>query len=98
MEIIHMRIDTGKTDNEVIMRSHGWRRKGTDEILKERIKVQVITPVVNRGIAKVLHEDKRTNEYRRINGWSSCMGIQGEEKIRSQLWVQLLEFVQSRTI
>jgi hypothetical protein len=98
MEIIHMRIDTGKTDNEVIMRSHGWRRKGPDEILKKRITVKVIAPAADGSIAKVLHKDERTDKKRRIDSRSSCIGIQGEEKIRSQSRVQLLKFVQSRTI
>jgi hypothetical protein len=75
------------------MRSHGWRRKGPDEILKKRITVKVIAPATDGSIAKVLHKNERTDEKRRINGRSSCAGVQEEEKIRSQLWVQLLEFV-----
>jgi hypothetical protein len=83
MEIIHMRIDTGKTDNEVIMRSHGWRRKGTDEILKKRITVKVIAPAADGSIAKVLHKDERTDKKRRIDSRSTCIGIQRRNEIGS---------------
>jgi hypothetical protein len=98
IEFILMRINTGKSDDEIVMGRHGWRREGTDKVLKKRITVKIIAPAVNGSVAKVLHKNERTDEKRRINGRSSCAGVQEEEKIRSQQRVQLLEFVQSRTI
>ncbi len=84
IEFIHVRIDTGKSDDEIVMGRHGWRREGADKILKKRITVKIIAPTVNGSVAEVLHKNERTDEKRRINGRSSCIGVQGEEKIRSQ--------------
>ncbi len=96
IQFIQMRIYTGKSDYEIIVRRHGWRIKGTDEILEKRITVKIITPAVDGSVAKVLHKDERTYKNGGIDGRSACIGVQTEEKIGSQSRVELLKFVQSR--
>ncbi len=71
IKYIQMRINTSKSDDEIVMGSHGRRIKSADEILKERIEEQFITPAINGCVAKVLHRDERTNEKGWINGKSS---------------------------
>lgn len=59
IQIRQMRITTGKTDNEVIVRRRGRRIKGTDEILKKSIVSKILAPTFDGNILKMMHQDKR---------------------------------------
>ena len=78
-----------QANDEVIMRS-GRRRKGnTDHPAKQIITGKVITPVVNRGVAQMLHKDERANQDSRINRRPPSVGIEREKDVISQRDINL---------
>lgn len=98
IQIRQMRITTGKTDNEVIVRRRGRRIKGTDEILKKSIVSKILAPTFDGNILKMMHQDKRTYEDKGINGRTSGMRIQRSQNIKNQGRIQLSKFMTSRSV
>lgn len=98
IQIRQMRITTGKTDNEVIVRRRGRRIKGTDEILKKSIVSKTLAPTFDGNILKMMHQDKRTYEDKGINGRTPGMRIQRSQNIKNQGRIQLSKFMTSRSV
>lgn len=102
IQIRQMRITTGKTDNEVIVRRRGRRIKGTDEILNEILKKSIVSkilaPTFDGNILKMMHQDKRTYEDKGINGRTPGMRIQRSQNIKNQGRIQLSKFMTSRSV
>ena len=66
------------------MRRRGRWIKGTDQILKKSVVSQIIVPSYDGNVAKVLHEDERTDQNERIDGGTSCVGIYQESEYEIQ--------------
>ena len=102
IQIRQMRITTGKTDNEVIVRRRGRRIKGTDEILNEILKKSIVSkilaPTFDGNILKMMHQDKRTYEDKGINGRTPGMRIQRSQNTKNQGRIQLSKFMTSRSV
>ena len=56
---------------------------------KKSIVSKILTPAFDGNIVKVLHEDERSDQDKRVNGRTHCMRIQRSESVKDQRRIQL---------